>query len=217
MPDRIHVALLGDSIFDNAAYVAGGPDVVRQLNRHLDPHGGRASLLAVDGAIATGVLSQLGRLPDDATHLVVSAGGNDALGNMEFLFQDARTVAGVLNELGAMASQFEESYGAVLSRVLAKRLPTAVCTIYYPRFPEAHLQQLAVTALTVFNDVILRSAFAAGLPVLDLRLICDEWEDYANPIEPSVKGGEKIAAAIARLLRSDAFTAPASLVFGSEK
>jgi hypothetical protein len=26
-----HIVLLGDSIFNNAAYVAGGPDVVRQL------------------------------------------------------------------------------------------------------------------------------------------------------------------------------------------
>ena len=26
-----HIVLLGDSIFDNAAYVAGGPDVVKQL------------------------------------------------------------------------------------------------------------------------------------------------------------------------------------------
>ena len=38
------------------------------------------------------------------------------------------------------------------------------------------------------------------MPLIDLRLICDENEDYANAIEPSVHGGEKIAAAIASLL-----------------
>jgi len=27
----VHIVLLGDSVFDNAAYVGGGPDVVRQL------------------------------------------------------------------------------------------------------------------------------------------------------------------------------------------
>ena len=27
-----HIVLLGDSIFDNAAYVEGGPDVITQLN-----------------------------------------------------------------------------------------------------------------------------------------------------------------------------------------
>jgi hypothetical protein len=30
-----HVALLGDSVFDNAAYVAGGQDVVTQLRARL--------------------------------------------------------------------------------------------------------------------------------------------------------------------------------------
>ena len=43
-------------------------------------------------------------------------------------------------------------------------------------------------------------AFTRGLPLVDLRLICDQDEDYANPIEPSVRGGEKIAAAIAGLM-----------------
>ena len=36
------------------------------------------TLLAVDGAIASDVRRQLERLPEDATHLVVSVGGNDA-------------------------------------------------------------------------------------------------------------------------------------------
>ena len=44
-----HVVLLGDSVFDNSAYVAGGPDVVRQLQARL-PAGSRASLAACDGA-----------------------------------------------------------------------------------------------------------------------------------------------------------------------
>jgi len=57
-----------------------------------------------------------------------------------------------------------------------------------------------VTALSVFNDRITRAAFARNLPVIDLRLICDQDEDYANPIEPSVRGGDKIAAAIAGLV-----------------
>jgi hypothetical protein len=90
-----HIVLLGDSIFDNAAYVKGGPDVIRQLQAK-DPV----------------------------------------------------------------------------------------------------LQRLAVTALAIFNDVIIRNAIMAGVPLLDLRLICNEESDYANEIEPSVAGGEKITDAI---------------------
>jgi hypothetical protein len=36
--------------------------------------------------------------------------------------------------------------------------------------------------------------------VIDLRLVCTEPADYANPIEPSSRGGEKIAQAIMRSL-----------------
>lgn len=36
-----HVVLLGDSIFDNAAYVAGGPDVIHQLRERLPVDGGQ--------------------------------------------------------------------------------------------------------------------------------------------------------------------------------
>jgi hypothetical protein len=62
------------------------------------------------------------------------------------------------------------------------------------------LPKMAVAALTVFNDCIVRAAFAHGLPLLDLRLICTEAGDYANPIEPSAQGGEKIARAIAEFV-----------------
>ena len=88
----------------------------------------------------------------------------------------------------------------MLKEVLARGLPTAICTVYYPRFPEAALQKMAVTALAAFNDCIIRAAFARGLPLLDLRLICNEEGDYANPLEPSARGGEKIARAIAELV-----------------
>ena len=54
-----HVVLVGDSIFDNAAYTDGGPDVVSQV-RGLLPPGWDATLLAVDGAIADDVPRQIG-------------------------------------------------------------------------------------------------------------------------------------------------------------
>jgi hypothetical protein len=70
-----------------------------------------------------------------------------------------------------------------------------------------------VTALKLFNDLIIREAFARGVPLLDLRLICDRDEDYANPIEPSLKGGKKIAAAIHRVLAEHDFAAERTHVF----
>ena len=91
-----HVVLLGDSIFDNASYVPGGPDVTQHLRRALP--GWRVTLLAVDGAVVDDVARQLQALPADATHLVVSAGGNDALIQGSFaLQQEAGSVAAALH------------------------------------------------------------------------------------------------------------------------
>ena len=88
-----HVVLLGDSVLDNAGYLrGGGPDVAAQLGARLPP-GWAATLLARGGAVAADVPGQLGQLPPDATHLVISAGGNDA-GRWEgVLGEPARSVA----------------------------------------------------------------------------------------------------------------------------
>jgi hypothetical protein len=192
-----HIVLLGDSIFDNAAYVRGGPDVVRQLRDAL-PQGWRASLCAVDGATTGSVPPQLARLPEGATHLVVSAGGNDALGASGLLYAPARSVADAVATLAEVQDAFAAAYAKMLEPVLALGLPTALCTIYdTPSFAPDH--RIIKTALSLFNDRITRAAFANGLPLIDLRLICSDDADYANPIEPSTRGGAKMAAAIARL------------------
>jgi GDSL-like Lipase/Acylhydrolase family len=208
-----HIVLLGDSIFDNRAYVhPGEPDVVRQLQEKL-PTGSRATLLAVDGAVTTSVARQVERVPADATHLILSAGGNDALSHIDVLEATSRSIADALMRLAEIGDGFERGYRAMLDQVLRLGKPTALCTVYYPRFPDPRLQRLGVTALTLFNDVILRAAFGHGLPVLDLRLVCDEDADYANPIEPSARGGEKIAIAIARLAAEHDFGRRRSEVF----
>ncbi len=195
-----HIVLLGDSIFDNAAYTGGAPDVVRQLRRRL-PQGSKATLGAVDGGRIGDVREQLRLLPADATHLILSVGGNDALGHIDFLGAPAGSTAEVLLGLADMAAEFERGYDDMLDEVLARGLPTAICTIYYPRFPDATLQTIAVTALTVFNDCIVRAALVHRLPLLDLRFVCTEEGDYADPIEPSAQGGEKISRAIAAMLQ----------------
>ncbi len=56
----------------------------------------------------------------------------------------------------------------------------------------------ARVALMMFNDVILRVAVEHHASIIDLRLVCNEVADYANPIEPSGPGGRKIAKTILR-------------------
>jgi lysophospholipase L1-like esterase len=193
-----HVVLLGDSIFDNGAYVHGCPDVVSQVRARL-PQGWTASLLAVDGAVTSDVERQLGQLPADATHLIVSVGGNDALGASGVLAERANSVGGAVERLATARDRFAAAYDRMAAALLQCRVPAALCTIYDANYPEPQ-GKIIRTALTLFNDVITRAAFSRALPLVDLRLICNAPDDYANPIEPSVVGGDKIAAAIVQTI-----------------
>jgi hypothetical protein len=188
--------LLGDSIFDNGAYTNGGPDVITQL-RGILPRDWRATLLGVDGHRTEDVMDQVARLPPDTSHLVLSVGGNDALAYSDILDQRTTSSARLLGLLADAQAGFERRYRAVMEVLTRDGLPLAVCTIYNGHFPDRNFQRLASTALCVFNDVIIRVALERGLAIIDLRLICTDPADYANPIEPSSVGGTKIARAIA--------------------
>jgi hypothetical protein len=207
-----HVVLLGDSIFDNQAYVGGGPDVVAQL-REVLPGGWQATLAAMDGATTQEMSIQHARIPGDATYLVLSIGGNDALMNVDILDRRASSSAEVLGMLADLRDRFGTRYGEVVRQLRGRGLPLILCTIYEGSFPDERMQRLAGTALTVFNDVILRTAIRAGLTAIDLRLVCADAADYANPIEPSVQGGAKIARAIARAVGTEHAGPPPSEVF----
>jgi len=207
-----HVVLLGDSIFDNKAYVGDGPDVIVQVRETL-PSGWSATLAARDGAMTSDIKGQLKTLPADATHLVVSIGGNDALQEKDLIEEKARSVAEVLDKLAKIKAAFKKDYGAMLDGVVARKLPVAVCTIYEARYDDPTTRKIAGAGLTIFNDVIMREAFARGVPVIDLRLIFDDDSDYANDIEPSVKGGAKIAKAIVTLVTTHDFTRRRSEIY----
>ena len=196
-----HVIAFGDSIFDNRVYVAPEPDVMHQQRDELGT-GFTATLLAVDGHVTDDVCErQLPRLPADASHLVLSVGGNDALGCASALRERAGSVGEAVAMLDAGREPFRRDYQTTLDAISAADLPLAVCTIYDGNYsgPEG---RVIAAALSLFNDVITREAFARGCQPIDLRLICDRPEDYANPIEPSARGGAKVTAAIAATLRA---------------
>ncbi len=206
-----HIVLLGDSVFDNGSYVPGELPVIEQLGRKL-PDGGETTLLAVDGGVTSDVVGQLARVPSGATHLVVSAGGNDALGHSGLLYEPAESTAEVLGRLAEMQTGFRRAYRQMLEQLLAAGLPTVVCTVY-DAIPG--LGPPALAALSLFNDVITHEAFRARVPIVELRLVCTEPSDYSDlsPIEPSYTGGEKIASAIIAAVTGHDFAASRSAVY----
>jgi hypothetical protein len=210
-----HIALLGDSIFDNRAYTNGAPDVVTHL-RALLPLGWRASLVAVDGSAAANLEAQLPKVPADATHIVISIGGNDAILNSDLLNLPVSSTAEALEVFAQRGQAFESAYCAAIDAALGLNRQTTVCTIYNGNL-SGDRGRLPSVALTIFNNVIFRTAFARGLSVIDLGLVCTEPSDYANPIEPSDVGGRKIAEAIRLSLDETMDCSLHSRVYGSPR
>lgn len=195
-----HIVLLGDSIFDNAAYVDGAPAVIDQVSSLL-PSRWNASLLAVDGNVTADVREQVKRIPSDTTHLVVSVGGNDALGTLNQMHSPAKLgMMQALSLLSEIQGQFAKDYIDTLKALCKSGIPVVCCTIY-DQVPG--LSRELRTALSIFNDVIVRECARSNVQVLDLRLICTEYSDYSevSPIEPSSKGGQKIASRIVDIVR----------------
>ncbi len=198
----MHIVLIGDSIFDNTSYVADGESVKELLSKALP--NADITLLAVDGDVTTDVYQQLESFPKDATDVFISCGGNDALRSIEILEQKVSTVGAALDLLHNARSIFRSNYVAILKVamlecVLQLNSRVNVCTIYN-NVPG--VSDRALTALALFNEVILEELSLRNIPVIDLRVICTESSDYSgiSPIEPSKQGGEKIVKAIAQCI-----------------
>ncbi len=174
---------------------AGELDVRKQLAALL-PAGDCVSS-ARDGAVIASIGEQLARIPSDATHIVVSVGGNDALQASNILDARVSSMIAAMELLAKVAEKLRREYARLLAQLASTRLPVAVCTIYDPHFPDARLRRTGTTALSVLNDAITREAFARRFALVDLRLVCvTRDEDFANAVQPSAIAGAKIARAI---------------------
>jgi hypothetical protein len=152
-------------------------------------------------------------VPADASHLVISIGGNDALQNSDLLSLRVTSSAQALEQFAARLTVFERAYRSALMKALSLGLPTGVCTVYNGALEPARATAARV-GLALFNDAILRTAVDLRVDAVELRSICTEPADYANPIEPSNQGGLKIARAVAHLVGANTSQLAPARVWG---
>ena len=193
------IDLIGDSIFDNQPYVDSGDSVIEQISV-ISPV--PVNLLAVDGDTTIhclDVLKQQGGAKADIG-AVLSIGGNDALQSSPVLSEPTNNVFEALTKLGLVADTFRKNYLLVLAKMLEvyEKDLIRVCTIYNKIPIGPTLPKEALIALALFNDVITEEVNRLGLPLIDLRVICDSDDCYSevSPIEPSKEGGRRITQAI---------------------
>ena len=226
------IYLLGDSIIDNAPYVnKNEKDVVSHLNS-MFKCGPQIIInnRAVDGHTMKDLLDN--QLSDEglneATHIVTSIGGNDLLQNISFLQmtsklsevmdKNARIGKWGARELNPSRNKvFEETYfeiikpmqqeyESIVANLSNYRAKLLLCTVYEGDLVDSDefsdVIYSSKTMLSIFNDLVYRTAQKYNAEVLELRDIFVTSEDYANPIEPSHRGGKKFAKEIVRWINN---------------
>ena len=201
------VTLLGDSIIDNKVYVESDELSVLEHLEHISDD--EFLQIALDGATTDHVLSsQLEHVSEEDTHTVLSVGGNDLLNNISFLTQDFRYSPNrVLEQLRQMLLPINKNYEAIVQKLTDYRATPLLCTVYEGDLVGSEefdsIAESARSMVSFFNDSIYRIGSKYNIEVLELREIFVTSEDYANPIEPSHKGGQKFAKEIVRWVNSE--------------
>jgi hypothetical protein len=192
-----HVVLIGDGLGDLARANERGAGT---LEGTLMPGRRDQWKLSVIAADQIGRSSPLFNFPDDATHVVISIEGNQAIRESGLLEGKPASMAAGLARLSYAADQFENKVEALIQAAQATRLPTVICSMWPPRYQDPTHQRAAVAALGIFNSRILRRAVEARISLVDLRPVCNEPEDYADDTMLSRHGLQKAANVISRAL-----------------
>ena len=218
--------LLGDSIIDNKSYVLDGElDVTEHLKKL---YSGQPDILITNNAVDGDTMFNLeyehleSEEVENASHIVISIGGNDLLHNISFLQKtsqlsevlgkDARIGKWGAKELNPSRNRvFEETYfeiiqpftkqyETIVANLSNHRAKLLLCTVYEGDLVDSDefsdVNNSSKTMVSLFNDIVYRTANKYSADVLELREIFVRPEDYANPIEPSHIGGGKLAKAI---------------------
>ncbi|MFH1605061.1 MAG: hypothetical protein ABIH03_14285 [Pseudomonadota bacterium] len=135
-------------------------------------------------------------LPPDATHALIFIEGNHAIEKSGLL--DARTQAfgQTLDQIARAADEFEHTLYSLIQVAQAARLVIMVCTMFAPNYKDPARQRAASAVLAVFNDRVTKRAAEARVSLIDLRLTCNEPEDYDKPTQLSQSGLQKAANVI---------------------
>jgi len=198
-----HVSLLGDSIIDNKVYVGEGELSVTEHLQHKSSS--YFTMIAVDGDTTKDVLdNQLDNLKESVSHIVLSIGGNDLLQNLHLLQDETSGMKFALEKCSELISQIQENYIKILEHLSQYDAKVLLCTVYEGDLESdlllAEYDKAGQVMLKMHNDTVYYLASKFEVDVLELRNIFTNKEDYANPIEPSHIGGEKLAKAIIQWL-----------------
>jgi hypothetical protein len=135
-------------------------------------------------------------LPGDATHAIIFIEGNHAIEQSGLLHSRPDAYGQALEQLSLAADEFERTLARLIHVAQAARIVIMVCTMFRPYYKDRTRQRTACAALAIFNDRVTKRAAEARVSLIDLRLICNEPEDYDKPTQLSKSGLQKAANVI---------------------
>ena len=200
-----YVSLLGDSIIDNKIYVEEGELSVTEHLQHSSSS--NFTMIAVDGDTTEDVLeNQLDNLKEPVSHIVLSIGGNDLLQNLHLLQDETSGMKFALEKSSELIGEIQENYSKILEHLSQYDAKVLLCTVYEGDLESdvllAEYDKAGKAMLKMHNDTVYYLASKFDVDVLELRNIFTNKEDYANPIEPSHIGGEKLAKVIIQWMKN---------------
>lgn len=201
---RVHVVLLGDSTLDNARYLNlafGELSVEKQLARRCAEKNWLLTVLAQDGSLLEDVLQrQLPKVPENATHVVISASGNDLLALLNQMVVAKFTLGSMYSAIGEGLKQVSQRYRGLIHNLRSLGCHLACCTVYRPNFNHVFFKSLATFSLGLHNSRLMQIAQDFDCSVIDLANMLEGQEDFANPLELSTRGGSKVVENIAQFV-----------------
>lgn len=199
--DGVHIVLLGDSTLDNGRYLnlaRGELSVEKQLNKRCMERGWEMTVLAQDGSLLDDVRQrQLPLIPECATHIVMSASGNDLLSLLNQMVVANFTLGSVYEAIGSGLQQVADNYRDILQELKGLGCHLACCTVYRPNFNHLFFKSLATFSLGLHNSRIKQVSVDLDCSVIDFANMFDCHEDFANPLELSTRGGSKLVENVA--------------------
>ena len=181
------IVLLGDSILKNNSYVSNG----KGIDNILEERNQNVVSLAENNSKIVDVYRQIGKIPLDinnvSTSIFLSSGGNDILSFYVDQHGDT-TDTGFLN---TMLAAYKKLVKSIQTRM--NKCQIVIVDIYYPvSNPFAQYKPI----IEEWNTLISNYAVENSFQLLQISQSVTSSDDFTLGIEPSEKGGEKIAQLI---------------------
>ena len=184
-----NIILIGDSILNNSVYVFENESVPDLIKNKMQPEQLFYNF-AKDGATIQNCITNLANIPEDKiaainalktdTSIFVSAGGNDIL--------NSRNSESTIN---ALFEKYIKLITAIKQTFPLKNI--VALNLYYPLKPSF---KMFYPFIKQWNELLEANEEKNGYKLLKIDSIIVESDDIIYDVEPSFKGGKKIAASI---------------------